>query len=156
MANAIILDITLTPTDGPRCAVCGALAAPESFLAVDGYRLCDTCESAYRSGQSIEQERAEVEDLARGFTAMMSHDRPCTCGQGSGMVRVEYRNGDAGIIDMEVRHADDCPRGVAFEWEPIDEDARERVFGYRGQAYHAARLASVLRKVLHEREVMET
>jgi hypothetical protein len=119
--------------------------------------LCDTCWCAYRNGASIEEERLEVEDLARSMTARFAsaEGKPCTCGAGPSGMRLPGPVGSKYVtyLDFDVHHADDCPRGVKpFDWPEVDEDAREHVFGYRGREYHGRRLIGALREVLADRE----
>lgn len=148
--------LSITQAHGPSCEVCG------HHLDPDGE--CDICSVALRDGTTIEEVRADIEDLARSMTARFAsaEGRPCTCGAGSGCVAVQEgpRRGrgarPVGYIHFDVRHEDGCPRAPGpFDWTPVNEDARQRVFGYDGRTEHARRLLNVLTQVRDEREVLE-
>jgi hypothetical protein len=126
--------------------------------------LCDTCESAWYGDVTIEEARLEVEDSASFWCLHLgrAEGRRCECGTVDHW-RIEgpKRRGRGGpcmgVIDLDVRHKPGCPLAPPeFDWPEVDEDARERVFGYRGREHHFARLAGALREVLADREVMET
>lgn len=120
--------------------------------------LCDTCQIALNEEVSIEEARLEVEDLAAGMTPHLARadGLRCTCGTvdhvlGRGI------GGELASIHYDVRHKSGCPLAPPdFDWPPVDEDARRRIFGYEGREHHARRLVGALREVLHEREVLET
>lgn len=67
----ILLDMIAMPP-GPNCPVCSASL---SWMGAGRY-VCDICESAHAQGKTIEEVRAEVEDLAHSFGAFMSGNRP--------------------------------------------------------------------------------
>lgn len=140
----------------PECITCGAPAYDEKQRG-----LCDTCWVALCDGTSIEAARAEVEELARDVTARLASE-PCTCGAGCGAVFINEKVKGSrpakrmGVIHFDVHHADDCPRSPGrFDWDEVDEDARERVFGYRGQAHHMGRLITGLSELRDDRLVFD-
>jgi hypothetical protein len=139
------------------CAVCGQ--------TLDEFGQCDVCTVALRDGVTIEEIRSEIEDLARSMTARFAsaEGKPCTCGAGPSCVAIQEgprrgrRARPAGCISFDIHHAHGCPRAPApFEWPPVDEAERARVFGYGGQTMHMRRLASVLRAHLDDRLWEET
>lgn len=124
---------------------------------------CDICSMALHEGKTIEEVRLDVEDTAawgcRHFGR--AEGRRCTCDvvdhvfvqEGPGRGRGARR---AGVIHFDVPHKPGCPLAPpTFDWPDVDEDARERVFGYRGRPHHVARLAALLQHELHEREVLD-
>lgn len=140
------------------CATCGSDAFDGSQL-VNGEPLCDTCWVAFRDGISIEEARIEVEDGAAFWTQRFGRaaGEKCTCGTVDHLTLTTGPRGYAARIELDVKHDTSCPLGPpVFDWPPVGEDARARIFGYHGDRYHVARLVELLREHLHEREVMET
>lgn len=126
--------------------------------------LCDVCGWALREGNSIEEARLEVEDMAAWGTpigARMAGEK-CSCGVVDHvLVRGPKRRGRGGgeltgVVHFDVRHEPPCPLAPPdFDWPEVDEAARERIFGYRGREHHIARLVTALRAELHDREVLD-
>jgi hypothetical protein len=140
------VDVPLKAT--PACVLCGHTAAVN--VAETGW-LCVTCETAWQARISIEEARLEAEECARWWTARLSTES-CTCDAGPETLHVPD-----GLVHLDVYHEPGCPKAPPqVEWTPVNEDVRERLFGYRGRDFHALRLVVLLRHVLHEREVMET
>ena len=129
----------------PACRVCGQALTD----------CCDVCDVALREGRSVEEVRLEIEDAARFWSHHLgsAEGRPCTCGAGSGGAPVAGPKGQlVGWIDFDVRHEPGCPRAPRpFDWPPVDEAERRRVFGYDGRELHARRLVAGLRAVLRDR-----
>jgi hypothetical protein len=137
-----------------RCLTCTDEAAPDYE---DG--LCETCHGALTSGVSIEEQRWEVEDAARYWTRHLgsAEGLRCTCGAGCGMVSIPMGPWNyAARIHFDVTHETGCPLAPRpFNWGEVDEDGRERVFGYRGREHHVGRLIEALQKVLIDRQLWE-
>lgn len=99
--------LEMVTREGPSCPVCSQSL---SWLRAGVY-VCDICELADKDGKTIEEVRADIEQLA--------HDVGSRLGGAMTCVHVEYKNGDRGIIDMEP--AGDPPK---LPWGPIDEEWR--------------------------------
>lgn len=114
----IVLSMEPVPS-GCTCPVCGQALSYES----PGRYVCDICESAYAQRKTIEDVRADVEDLAKGMTARLATE-PCSCGAGDGVATGQFPDGGGVNIHFDVEHEPGCPRGVHIEWPPIDDDYR--------------------------------
>lgn len=143
----------------PRCQTCGDPVAAEGIIEPREGWLCETCWNAYHNGISIEEARAEVEDTAAFWSMRFgrAEGHSCTCGTIDHLAIAMGPRHYVARIHLDVRHEVGCPLGPPeFNWSPVDEDAREALFGYRGRDYHLRRLTRALRDILAEREVMET
>lgn len=137
------------------CVTCWAEIAPDEDTG-----LCDTCQIAWRDGTTIEEARLEVEQSAAFWTQHLgrAEGRRCSCDvvdhvfvegpktKGRGPSRT-------GVIHFEVTHKAGCPLAPpTFEWPEVDEEGRERVFGYEGRERHGLRLLGAMREMLADRE----
>lgn len=129
------------------CPVCGQVVVDE----------CDICALAEHRGFSIEEARLEVEDNARFWSRSLgrAEGKRCSCGTVDAARIPGFRGrGYVTYLDFDSTHKVGCPLAPpAFDWPEVDEDARERAFGYRGREHHAARLAAALREIKTDREV---
>lgn len=138
------------------CEICGA-----RNMVDDETDLCDTCWCALSDDKSIEEARLEVEDMAAWGSRHFGRadGKRCTCGtvdhiwiQGP-KVRGRGAGTRWGHVDLDVKHEQGCPLAPpVFDWPEVDEDARERIFGYRGIEHHRGRLLGALYEILEDRQ----